>query len=284
MTEAGQVSPEMIELAQLPLGIDPSTPSPARIYDYMLGGHNNFESDRAALAQVVAIVPELHDIAWANRGFHQRSARWIAAHGIRQFIDIGSGLPTVGNTHEVVRKVHPDARVVYVDIDPMVATHAGALLDGDGGTSVVTADLRDPDMMLADPGLRKLIDFSEPVGLLMTAVLHFVAEGSDPWNLVTRYVSALAPGSYLALSHATKEKLPPVAVQRWAEAYANAPEKIYLRPKAEIERFFDGLELLPPYDGAEPAVVHLGLWGCEDPASADSDGSRWGYCGVARLG
>ena len=282
MTEPGQVSPDMTELAQLPPGIDPSRPSAARIYDYMLGGENNFQADRDALAQVIAAVPELHDIAWANRGFHQRSASWIAARGVRQFIDIGSGLPTVGNTHEVVRKMIPAARVVYVDIDPIVAAHAGALLAGDGGTTVITADLRDPDAVLGDPGLRALIDFGEPVGLLMTAVLHFVADGSDPWSLVARYVGALAPGSYLALSHATRENLPPMAVQRWAEAYANAPEKIYLRSKAEVQRFFSGLELVPPYTGAEPAVIHMGLWGCEDPAPADSDGSRWGYCGVAR--
>jgi hypothetical protein len=248
----------------------------------MLGGQTNFQSDRDALAQVIAQVPELHDIAWANRGFHQRSARWIAERGVSQYIDIGSGLPTVGNTHEVVRKVIPDARVVYVDIDPMVAAHADQLLAGEGGTTLITADLRDPPAVLAQPGLRALIDLSKPVGLLMTAVLHFVADGSDPWGLVARYVAALAPGSYLALSHATSENMPPVAVSRWAEAYRDAPEKIFLRSKAEVERFFSGLELVVPYRGAAPAVVHMGLWGCEDPELADSDGSHWGYAGLAR--
>ena len=272
----------MTELAQLPPGVDPNRPSPARMYDYMLGGENSFPVDRDALAQVRAVVPEMHDIAWANRGFHQRSANWIAAHGISQFIDIGSGLPTVGNTHEVVRKVIPGARVVYVDIDPVVAAHASALLADDGGTTLITADLRDPAAVLADPRLRALIDFAEPAGLLMTAVLHFVAARGDPWGLVARYIRALAPGSCLALSHATADNLPPVAVHRWTQAYANAAEQFYLRPRADVERFFAGLELVAPYEGAEVAVTHLGLWGCEDPATADSDGSRWGYCGVAR--
>lgn len=272
----------MAEPGAVPAGVNPARPSPARIYDYMLGGHNNFQSDRDALAQVIAVVPELHDIAWANRGFHQRSARWIAQRGIRQFVDIGSGLPTVGNTHEVVRQIIPDARVAYVDIDPMVAAYASQLLADDGGSRIITADLREPDVVLGHPDLRALIDLSQPTGLLMTAVLHFVADASDPWALVARYAAALAPGSYLALSHATLENMPPVAVHRWAEAYRNAPEKIYLRSKAEVGRFFSGLELVVPYQGAAAEVVHMGLWGCEDPELADSDGSRWGYAGVAR--
>jgi S-adenosyl methyltransferase len=267
------------EVEEAPSGVDPTTPSTARIYDYMLGGTNNFQADRDALANAVLSGPELRDIAWANRGFHQRSARWIAERGVRQFIDIGSGLPTVGNTHEVVRKVIPDARVVYVDIDPMVAAHSDELLAGDGGTRVITADIRDPDAVLTAPALRELIDFSEPVALLMTAVLHFVADGSDPWGLVARYVAELAPGSYLALSHATADNMPPMAVQGASAVYSNS---FFMRSKAEVERFFDGLELVAPYAGAEPGIVYMGLWGCEDPELADSDGSRWGYCGVAR--
>lgn len=262
--------------------MDPAVPSPARIYDFMLGGDHNFQSDRDALAQFLAVVPELHDIGWANRGFHQRSAKWIAERGVRQFIDIGSGLPTVGNTHEVVRQVIGDARVVYIDIDPMVAAYAEQLLVGDGGTRVITADLRDPGAVLADAGLRELIDFSEPTGLLMTAVMHFVADESDPWGLVARYVAALAPGSYLALTHATSDNIPPQAVQAGSEVYTDAPEKFYMRRKAEVERFFSGLELVAPYAGAAPALVHMGLWGCENPDLADSDGSRFGYSGVAR--
>jgi hypothetical protein len=275
--------PELTEYERsLPPGVDPTRPSPARIYDHMLGGTHNTAADRAAVAPSFAAIPELPDIAWACRGFHQRSASWIAGQGVTQFLDIGSGLPTVGNTHEVVRKVVPDARICYADIDPAVAAHAGELTGDAGGTVFITADLRDPEALLAEPALRRLIDFGQPVGLLMTAVLHFVADGSDPWGLVARYLRELAPGSYLALSHATSDHMPPRSVELGRNAYSRASEQFYMRTKDEIGRFFDGLELVPPYDGAQPQLVHLGVWGCEDPEAADSDGSRWGFCGVGR--
>ncbi len=273
----------MTDTAHVPPGIDAEKPTPGRIYDYLLGGSTNFPADRAMAEKILTVLPELRDIVWANRGFHQRVARWIAERGIRQFVDIGSGLPTVGNTHEVVRKVAPDARVVYVDNDPLVAAHARELLTADGAVAVFTCDLREPATVLGHPDLRALIDFTEPIGLLMTAVLHFVADGSDPWGLVARYVSALAPGSYLAISHSTAEKVPPAVVRRVTDAYANATEQMYFRPLADVERFFAGLELVPPYPGAPPGVVHMGQWGADDPELADSDGSRWGYGGVARV-
>src|ERR1700735_84732 len=191
----------MSETEQAPPGIDPATPSPARMYDYVLGGTHNFPADRQAAERVRAQSPDLEDAAWVNRAFHQRAARWMAAEcGIRQFIDIGSGLPTLANTHDIVQEIAPQARVVYVDIDPMVRAYAAELLADDGTTAVVTADVRDPDRVLDDPELRALIDFAQPAGLLLTAVLHFVADSSDPWGLVARYAAALAPGSYLALS------------------------------------------------------------------------------------
>jgi hypothetical protein len=267
---------------QPPDSVDVTRPTPARLYDYYLGGTSNFEVDRAAAERLRLVMPELSDMAWANRGFHQRAARWIARRGIRQFIDIGSGLPTAGNTHQLLARVVPDARVVYVDIDPMVAAHASGLLTGRNSTRLITADLRDPGAVLGHPGLRALIDFAEPAGLLMTAVLHFVADESDPCGLVRRYVSALAPGSYLALSHSTGDKLPPAMVAAARETYARATEQIYPRPRAEQERFFAGLELAEPYHGAGRVLCHLGLWDAEDPATADSDGSRIMYCGVAR--
>jgi hypothetical protein len=273
----------MNETEQAPPGVDPSTPSPARMYDYVLGGTHNFLADRQAAERVRAQSPDLEDAAWVNRAFHQRAARWMAGQqGIRQFIDIGSGLPTLGNTHDVVQQVAPVARVVYVDIDPMVSAYASELLADDGTTAVVTADLRDPGRVLADPGLRALIDFDEPAGLLLTAVLHFVADSSDPWGLVARYLAALAPGSYLALSHGTFQGLPPGLVQTSQDVYAKAAQSMHLRSREEIGRFFTGLEVVPPYQGAEPGVTYLGMWGAEDPELADSDGSRWWFGAVAR--
>jgi hypothetical protein len=175
----------------------------------------------------------------------------------------------------------PDAHVVYVDNDPMVCAYAGEFLCGNGTTAVVTADLREPDSVLNDPVLRALIDLDQPAGLLMTAVLHFVADDADPWALAARYASALAPGSYLALSHITHEGLPPRLVEEGVQVYKQA-DGVHPRSRQQIERFFSGLELVPPYPGAEPAVTHIGLWGAEAPELADSDGSHWWYGGVAR--
>ncbi len=220
----------------VPPGVDATKPSPARLYDYYLGGRNNFAVDRRAAEALRQSLPALSDAAWANRGFHQRAATWLARAGLRQFIDIGSGLPTVGNTHQIVQRVDPAARVVYADIDPMVEAQSAPLLAGSPNVVLVTADLRDPDALLGHPGVRSMIDFSEPTGLLMTAVMHFVADEADPWRLVGRYVGAL---------------------------------------------FFAGLELVPPYPGAD-GLTFVGQWGAVDPASADSDGSRVLYCGVAK--
>jgi S-adenosyl methyltransferase len=264
-------------------GIDPAKPTPARIYDFLLGGKNNFQSDREAAQCITAVVPEIRDCAWANRGFHQRAARWIARQGIRQFIDIGSGLPTVGNTHEVVRTVARQCRVVYVDNDPMVCRQAEGLLEGSTGVSVIQGDLRDPGAVLGSPLLRGLIDFREPAGLLMTAVIHFVADEWDPWQLLARYLSALAPGSYLALSHLTHDHKPPSAVREFRHIFDRATEQVYFRSKPDVEKFFTGLELVSPHMlGSKGHLCYAGEWGADDPALADSDGSRWLYCGVAR--
>jgi hypothetical protein len=263
--------------------VDPTRPSPARLYDYYLGGHNNFESDRRAAEDLRRSLPALSDAAWANRGFHQRAATWLAAQArLRQFIDIGSGLPTVGNTHQLVQRVDPAARVVYADIDPMVAVQFAPLLASAPNVTLITADLRDPDALLGHPAVRSMIDFTEPVGLLMTAVMHFVADDRDPWGLVARYVAALAEGSYLALSHATSDGLPPLAVHAMVDTYANATEQLALRTRAGVARFFTGMEMVPPYAGATDGLTFVGQWGAVDPASADSDGSRVLYCGVAR--
>ncbi|MGD0556973.1 MAG: SAM-dependent methyltransferase [Streptosporangiaceae bacterium] len=264
-------------------GPEPTVPSPARLYDYYLGGKHNFEVDRVAAEKIRAKMPELGDAAWANRGFHQRAARFIASQDVRQFIDIGSGLPTTGNTHDVVQKTVPNTRVVYVDMDPLVELYSKDILKGQGTVGVILADMRDPDAILNDPRLRELIDLDKPVGLLMTAVWHFVSPAAKPHDLLKRYLDALAPGSYLALSHISGDQVPPSVVEAIVDVYENAVEQAYFRTKAEIASFFDGLEIVPPYDGAPPAVATVGLWGAEDPELADGEDSRLLYAAVGRL-
>jgi hypothetical protein len=269
--------------AAAPVGVDTEKPSPARLYDYYLGGTHNFPVDREAGEKIRSALPELEDAAWVNRGFLGRAARWLAAEqGVRQFIDIGAGLPTQNNTHEAVHKVAPEARVLYVDNDPEVEAYARPLLRDVPTCTAITGDLRDPEGVLGHPETRRLIDFTEPVALLMVAVLHFIADDSDPWGIVARYRDALAPGSFLAISHGTADNQPPRPVQAIRDVYASAKEHVYFRTKSDVIRLFADWEIAPPYPGAEPAVTWIGYWGAEDPDAADSDGSRWSYAGVAR--
>jgi S-adenosyl methyltransferase len=264
-------------------GMDPTTPSPARLYDYFLGGTHNLPVDRAMAAYLKAAVPNLLTGVRANRAFHQRAAVWMAAQaGLRQFIDLGSGLPTQCNTHEAVQAVAPGARVAYVDNDPMVAIYAGQLLAADGTTAVISQDLLDTGAVLADPGLRAVINLSEPVGLLATAVLHFVPDRDDPWAAMRRYADALAPGSCLAVSHFTSDGLPADDVRAGTDMYGRVATGLYPRTRAEVMRFFDGLELVPAQDGAEPALSTVGAWRALDPAAGDTQGTRGLYAGVAR--
>jgi S-adenosyl methyltransferase len=273
----------MADAPPVPRGVDPNVPSPARLYDYYLGGKLNYEVDRIAAEQIRAQMPELTQAAWGNRGFHQRAARWIVEQGVRQFIDIGSGLPTVGNTHDVVQQIAPDARIMYVDIDPLVELYSRDILHGkDDTVGVLRADMRDPDTILNDRRLRELIDLDKPTALMMTCVLHFMSPASNPYALLNRYLDVLAPGSYLVLSHATGDKVPPAVVETVTRVYENATERAYFRTKDEVTRFFDGLEIVPPYDGAPPAVASGGVWGAEDPELADGDDTRILYAGVGR--
>ena len=273
----------MNETNQVPPGVDPSKPSPARMYDRYLGGTANFQADRDAVDRILELVPEIRDAAWANRGFLQRAVRWMAERDIRQFIDLGAGLPTQRCTHEVARKIPPDARVVYTDIDRSVIAHGREILAGVPGTAVIEADFRRPDDLLDHPEALQLIDFAEPAGLLIVALTQFIPDSDDPWGLVARYMDALAPGSYLALSAPTADHMAARKVDRILDVYAtstipsNTP-----RTRAQIDRFFAGLAVVPPYPGAEPALTSAGLWGCEDPEVAESDGSRSFYVAVAR--
>ncbi|GGT71002.1 SAM-dependent methyltransferase [Actinomadura citrea] len=272
----------MSETEQAPPGVDTTVPTPARMYDYYLGGTDNFEVDRAAAEKVLVNMPEAGDTAWANRGFLQRSVRWLALRGIRQFIDIGAGLPTMNNTHDAAQAVASDARVLYADNDPMVRAHAEKLLAGSTGTAFITADFRDPDGLLGHEVTGKMVDLTRPVALLVVALVHFIPDEDDPWGIVREYMDRLAPGSYLVLSAGTGDRQADRAVGTLREVYAKSTASVHPRSRTEIERFFTGMEIVPPWEGAAAKVCYIGEWGAEDPEAADSDGSRWAYCAVAR--
>lgn len=258
-------------------------PSAAGMYDYFLGGTAHRTADRAAGAKIRAICPEITDAAWANRGFLQRAVRWLAARwGIRQFLDLGAGLPAQRHPHELIGEVGPGGRVVYVDHDQQVIDRGRAVLAGHAGTAVVHADIRDSDDVLGHPHTRRLIDPNRPVGLLLVAVTQFLADSDDPWRVVRRYLDGASAGSWLVLSALTRDHQAERIALAGRAIYDRTPTPVTYRTKAEVERFFDGLAIVPPYAGAAPAVAHVGQWGAEDPAASDCDGSRWLYAAVAR--
>lgn len=260
-----------------------SGPTAAGLYDAYLGGTNHSLAEKEAAEKLRAAMPELEATAWANRAFHQRSARWLAREaGIRQFIDLGAGLPTQQNTHEVVQQEAPGAHVVYVDFDPRTVELGSKLVAADQDTAYVESDLAEVDYVLDHPTLRGLIDLQQPVAVLASAVFHFISDQQDPWSIARHYMDRLAPGSYLALNHVTADKQRPGPVQTIYSIYRSADTMIYFRNREQVEWFFNGLQLVPPYEGAEPRVTFMGLWFCDDPVEADDDTSRWFYGGVAK--
>ncbi len=234
---------------------DVSVAHPARIYDYWLGGKDNFAADRVAAEEVLTVMPAMAQIARSVRLFLAAVVHHLAADvGIRQFLDIGTGLPTANNTHEVAQRAVPEARIVYVDNDPIVLLHAGALLTGTrpGRCAYVDADVRDPDRVLTEAG--SLLDLTEPVAVMMLGLLHFIPDADDPYSLTRYYLDSLAPGSYLAISHASSDintEPQRAAVERYN---ARSATPIVLRSKAEVARFFGGLDLVPP------GITPLGQW------------------------
>jgi SAM-dependent methyltransferase len=274
---------KMTEAQRNPADAHMARPSPAGMYDFWLGGTANTPADRDAAERVIRVIPEIRQVAWANRGFLLRVVTWLTGEcGIQQFIDIGAGLPTQRPTHEIARTITDDARVIYTDADPQVVARGHEMLAGVPGVAVIEADIRQPGVVLDHPQTRLLIDFAQPTALLMVAVTQFVPDHDDPWTLVRRYVDALAPGSYLALSAPTGDHKVNWRVDRTLDVYAGSTAPATVRSKSQFERFFAGLEILPPYDGAEPTVTHVGLWGAEDVEAADDDAARWFYAAVAR--
>jgi SAM-dependent methyltransferase len=247
-------------------GIDPTVPSTARMYDFWLGGHDHFAVDRTAALEVSEAAPQVKMMAVENRKFLRRSVRYLAADaGTMQFLDIGTGLPTQGNVHQVAQQVNPGARVVYVDNDPMVLAHSRALKTS-GNTTVIEADLRDPAAILNHPRTRALIDFSQPLAVLLVAVLHFIGDDDDPHAIVGSLCQAMAPGSYLVVSHATGGIPGGGSAGKVAEHYRkNVAPGSTLRGRDEILRFFAGLELV------EPGLVQVPYWRPHDPELPDAD-------------
>ncbi|MFG1925865.1 SAM-dependent methyltransferase [Cryptosporangium sp. NPDC048952] len=258
-------------------------PNAAGIYDYILGGTTNTATDREAADRALKALPELGESAWANRGFLQRAvARMADEWGVRQFLDLGSGLPTQRSTHEVLAEHCPDGRVVYVDRDPFTVEQNEVLLRDVAGAATLRADIRDVDEVLSAARTRELIDLELPVGILLVAVTQFLPDEDDPWGLVRRYVAAVPSGSYVAISAPTGDMQSDRVVGNLRSEMARAGARAVSRSREEFTRFFDGLDVVPPYPGADPVVVHVGQWGAEDPEAADDDGSRWFYAAVAR--
>ncbi|MFB7336727.1 SAM-dependent methyltransferase [Streptomyces adustus] len=252
--------------------IDTSRPHPARIYDYLLGGKDNYEVDAQAGERLAAAAPEVRIGLRANRAFLRRAVRHVVGSGVRQILDIGTGLPTSPNVHEIAQEVAPDVRVAYVDNDPIVKAHGDALLSRSGSTSIVLADLRDPQAVVDHPDVRRVIDLDEPVALLLVAVVHFLTDAEQPGQVVATLRDALPAGSFLVLSHATGD----FADRSEAQAvYNKATATLNLRTRAEVERFFDGFELL------EPGLAQVPFWRPDGPPPARSDEIGF-YGGVAR--
>jgi SAM-dependent methyltransferase len=259
----------------VPDEVDIERPSVARIYDYNLGGSHNFAADRRIAKQMNEVMPELPAIQRANRSFLYRAVRYLVDVGVRQLLDLGSGIPTVGNVHEIAERASPGTRVVYVDIDPVAVAHSRMMLEGNQNATAIQADLRQAEHILTSPEVRRLLDLDLPVAVLMVGVLHYFPDTEDPAGLVAAYRDALAPGSYLAVSHASTEGAPP-GIGKAIELFSRVGA-FHLRSRSEITRLFDGYQLV------EPGVVYLTAWRPDWPEDV-GDRPEWSgtYAGVGR--
>jgi hypothetical protein len=258
--------------------IDTTVAHSARRYDYWLGGKDNFAADRESGDAIAAAFPTVRTAVIENRRFVRRAAAFLAGQaGIRQFLDIGTGIPTSPNVHEIAQGIAPASRVVYVDNDPIVLSHARALLASseEGATSYIDADLRAPDKIISNAELQGILDFSRPVALMLAAILHFIPDEDDPYRIVARLVGALPEGSYLVMSHATNDFLAP---EEAAEIVAGRYGPFFARSEAEFARFFEGFELVPP------GIASVAEWRAEaEPQPRPTAAEAYTYCAVARV-
>ncbi|MGH3320377.1 MAG: SAM-dependent methyltransferase [Streptosporangiaceae bacterium] len=256
--------------------IDLERPSIARVYDYYLGGSHNFPADREFARESAKVVPELPVVARASRWFLDRAVRFLVEVGVRQFLDLGSGIPTVGNVHEVAQAAAPESRAVYVDVDPVAVAHSQAILARNERAVIIQADLREPERILDDPEVRRLLDLDEPVGVLMVAVLHFFPDSQAPASVVAGYRDAIVPGSHLVISHASYGTEPDQA-ERAAAMYRRGASSVTLRSRREIAALFGGFELI------DPGIVAPPLWRPGSPGEVGDGVARFpGLVGVGR--
>jgi SAM-dependent methyltransferase len=262
----------------VPDGVDITVPDASRVYDYALGGVHNFAVDREFWHRAESVFPTAGLVARANRAFLGRAVRWLAASGVRQFLDIGSGIPTLGNVHEVAQEANPDARVMYVDIDPIAVQQSRSLLDGNPYVRVIEADLRDPETILYHPEVLRLLDFSEPVAVLTVAVLHFVPDSADPAGIVKRLGDALVSGSHLVVSHLGPDITPEGREQqeKARKLYERTPTPVVIRAADEIGALIGG-----SFDLVPPGVVSATDWQ-PDPDEADDPAQPTALVAVAR--
>src|SRR5712691_8652745 len=262
----------------VPPGVDTKRANVARVYDYWLGGTHNFLVDQDAGRAIAVVEPRMRSIARANRAFLGRAVRYLGSHGVDQFLDLGSGIPTSGNVHEIAQHANPAARVAYVDVDPVAIAHSKAILSGNDSAGIVDGDIREPEKILAHDTVGRLIDFSRPVGLIVLAVLQFVADAEDPWQIMATLRDRLVPGSFLVLGHATDEGSKPNVAQASKTMYnRSVATQLQLRSRAEIERFFDGFELV------DPGLVYATMWRPDSPEEIQADLADYGVLvGVAR--
>jgi hypothetical protein len=241
----------------VPARIDMNLPHPARMHDYWLGGCHNFAADRELAEKIMAILPEIEDVARLNQSFLRRAALFLVKAGIRQFLDLGSGIPTVGNLHEIVQRAAPESRVVYVDGDPVAVAHTELILENTEGAAVLRGDLRDVAGILDADETRRLLDISQPIGLV-APMLHFMPDSSEPGCMLAAYRDRLASGSYLVLAHSTKDPGIP-GLDEVVEAYRATKYQINPRTRDEVLRMCEGFELV------EPGLVGFGEWRPEGP-------------------
>ncbi|HTR93140.1 MAG TPA: SAM-dependent methyltransferase [Trebonia sp.] len=263
---------------RLPPEINTGTAHSARVYDYWLGGKDNFAADRRVGDAITAAIPSAPLLARENRAFLRRAVRHLAREaGIRQFLDIGTGIPTAGNTHEVAQAVAPGSRIVYVDNDPIVLAHARALMTCDpaGATAFIQADFREPGKILADPALHRILDLEQPVALMLIALVHFFTDDDDPQGIVSSLVDALPPGSYLTITNLTADFMDPEQAAEATEAGRRGGITYVPRSKAEVAAFVGGLDLV------EPGVVPMQAWHPDGGSVTDQHGPT-SYVAMAR--